>query len=148
MPICVHRRAPALALIALSVLATQVRAAEEHAGQTPDKVIVQSGTAGVPVEGRTPPLQLTDDQRARICEVLLTRTEVDLALKEHAKSKDFEAKKDEALPKDLKAEAFPQPLLSEIPATKQYTYVKFKGQVLIVNPMTDKIVDMFSATKS
>jgi hypothetical protein len=27
---------------------------------------------------------------------------------------------------------------------KRYTYIKFKHQVLIVNPMTRKIVDMFS----
>jgi hypothetical protein len=149
MPICVHRRARVAAVIALSLLATQALAADNRAGRTPDKVIVQSGTAGVPVEGKTPPLQLSDDQRARIREVLLTRhTEIDLALKEHAKSKDFEAKIDEAVPKDLKGEAFPQPLLSEIPTIRQYTYLKFKGQVLIVNPMTDKIVDMFPETKS
>jgi len=29
------------------------------------------------------------------------------------------------------------------PALKQYTYLKFKGQVLIINPMTGKIVDIF-----
>ena len=33
-----------------------------------------------------------------------------------------------------------------MPALKRYTYLKLKGQVLIVNPMTGKIVDMFSET--
>jgi hypothetical protein len=30
-----------------------------------------------------------------------------------------------------------------MPALKRYTYLKLKGQVLIINPMSGKIVDMF-----
>jgi hypothetical protein len=30
-----------------------------------------------------------------------------------------------------------------VPALKRYTYLKFKRQVLIVDPMSRKIVDMF-----
>jgi len=33
-----------------------------------------------------------------------------------------------------------------MPKLEQYTYLKLKGQVLIVNPMTSKIVEMFPAT--
>src|SRR5262249_51626133 len=38
----------------------------------------------------------------------------------------------------------PQPLIYRMQPLKRYTYIKFKHQVLIVNPMTRKIVDMFS----
>ena len=137
------------AVIALFALGTAAQAAGENAGHRPDKTIVQSVGPGVPVEGKTPPLQLTDDQRARIREVLKAKdTEVDLALKTHAKSKDFAPTVGEAIPKDFKGQAFPLPIISEIPATKQYIYVKFKGQVLVVNPMTKKIVDMFPEAKT
>jgi hypothetical protein len=37
----------------------------------------------------------------------------------------------------------PQPLVDEMQPLRRYAYVKFKHQVLIVNPMTRKIVDMF-----
>jgi hypothetical protein len=30
-----------------------------------------------------------------------------------------------------------------MPELKQYTYLKFKNQVLIINPMTRTIVEMF-----
>src|SRR5262249_17685724 len=36
----------------------------------------------------------------------------------------------------------PRPLVNEMQPLKRYTYVKFKHQVLLVNPMTRKIVDM------
>ena len=48
------------------------------------------------------------------------------------------------LPKALKAHPLPRPLVYKLPVLKQYEYVKFKDQVLIVNPMTKEIVDVFS----
>jgi hypothetical protein len=49
----------------------------------------------------------------------------------------------QASPSDLKLHPLPQPLIYEMLPLKRYTYLKFKHQVLIVNPMTRKIVDMF-----
>jgi hypothetical protein len=46
----------------------------------------------------------------------------------------------------LKPHALPPPLIYEIPKLKRYSYLKFKGKVLLVNPMSRKIVDMFSET--
>jgi hypothetical protein len=34
-------------------------------------------------------------------------------------------------------------VLAEMPVLKRYTYLKFKQQLLIVDPMSRKIVDMF-----
>ena len=59
----------------------------------------------------------------------------------------FEPKVGETIPKGLEGEAFTQPLISEIPETKRFTYLKFKDQVLIVDPVNRKIVDMFPETK-
>jgi hypothetical protein len=50
------------------------------------------------------------------------------------------------IPSGLKAHALPPPLIYEMPVLKRYTYLKFKGQVLIVNPMSSQIADMFPET--
>jgi hypothetical protein len=44
----------------------------------------------------------------------------------------------------VKAHPLPRPLIDQLPELKQYTYVKFKDQILVINPMTQKIVDLFS----
>ena len=149
-----------LAPAAMIALTATIMAAAAADNQTPDqqahasgKVIIQSVpprvAAGVPVNPATPPLNLSDRQRARIAEVLLTKhTGVSLELKANAAAKSFEPKLDETIPTGLDGEAFPQPLITEIPATKRFTYLKLKDQILIVDPMTRKIVDMFPETKS
>jgi hypothetical protein len=139
------------AVIALAAIATVARAADDQAqgGRDPAKVIVQSGApSGVPVDVAAPPLHLSDAQRTRIREVLNTKhTDVSLEVKENQGAKSFEPRIGETIPKSLKGEAFPQPLISEIPETKRFTYLKFKDQVLIVDPLNRKIVDMFPETK-
>jgi hypothetical protein len=146
-------RSSLFATVAIALLATASvsRAADDQAQdkQNPAKVIVQSGTSsGVPVEGAAPQLHLSDAQRSRIRDVLASKhTDVSLELKENASAKSFEPKIDATLPKGLKGEAFPQPLISEIPETKRFTYLKFKDQVLIVDPINRKIVDVFPETK-
>jgi hypothetical protein len=146
-----HASAGKLVVAALVALTAPVMAAAAADNQTPDqeahasgKVIIQSKGAGVPVSGTVSALNLSDAQRQRIVEVLSTKdTDVDLNLKEHKDSKSFEAKIDEKLPKDFKGQAFPLPLITEMPAIRQYEYLKFKGDVLVVNPLTGKIVDKF-----
>jgi hypothetical protein len=137
--------------IALLAMVSASHAAEDQAqgSRDPAKVIVQSGTSsGVPVDAAAPPLHLSDPQRARIREVLNTKhPDVSLEVKENEGAKSFEPKVGETIPKGLDGEAFPQPLISEIPETKRFTYLKFKDQVLIVDPVNRKIVDMFPETK-
>jgi hypothetical protein len=38
----------------------------------------------------------------------------------------------------------PRPLVYEIPALKQYYYVRLPDTVMIVDPMTNKIVDLMT----
>jgi hypothetical protein len=37
-------------------------------------------------------------------------------------------------------------VLADMPALKNYSYLKFKQQVLIIDPMSRKIIDMFPET--
>ena len=47
------------------------------------------------------------------------------------------------IPTALKPHSLPPPLTYQMPELKRYAYLKFKHQVLIVNPMTHQIVAMF-----
>ena len=47
------------------------------------------------------------------------------------------------IPTALKPHSLPPPLTYQMPELKRYAYLKFKHQVLIVNPMTRQIVAMF-----
>jgi len=47
------------------------------------------------------------------------------------------------IPAGLHPHTLPPPLLADMPVLKRYTYLKFKQQVLIIDPMSRKIVDMF-----
>jgi hypothetical protein len=111
----------------------------------PSKQVIQSVPPGVPVSSPTQPLKLTDAQRARIQQVLASQdTEVSFGLKETKDANSFQPKVDAKLPKGVKAEAFPQQLNTETPQVRNFGYVKFKDDILIVDLMTNKIVDMFT----
>ena len=106
--------------------------------------IVQSMPPDIPVSGNPAPIKLTDEQRAQIGSVLATKdTEVSLALKANKSASSFQPQIGATIPPSLKPQAFPSDLTAEVPATQPYTYLKFKGQVLIVEPMSRKIVDLF-----
>ena len=110
----------------------------------PGDVVLSTPGGAVSQTSSPPPLQLTDAQRAKIKQVLSGKdSEVSFLLKTTKTAKSFDAKVGEKLPSGLKEHALPQPLISEMPDLKRYAYLKFKQQVLIVNPMTHKIVDMF-----
>lgn len=94
---------------------------------------------------KPPPLRLSDDQRAKIQQVLKgENTEVQLSLKSNKPSQGFQPSVGAKIPAGLHPHTLPSPLLAEMPALKRYTYLKFKQQVLIVDPMSRKIVDMFA----
>jgi hypothetical protein len=132
-------------LLELVFLASPVSAAGANSAekQATSDVTLTTGR-GALVAPVTPPLHLSDAQRTRIANVLKKQdTETEFKLKKAKSAKSFEPKIDGKLPKGLKGQAFPRPLITEMPPIRQYTYLKLKGQVLIVNPMTRKIVDMF-----
>jgi hypothetical protein len=121
-----------------------VAAAAENGGQASSGAVVQSIPPPVSQNPSIPPLNLTDAQRAKIRQALSSRhTEVSFALKSAKPSKDFEPSVGAKIPSGLKPLALPRPLIYEMPLLRRYAYLKFKHEVLIVNPMTRKIVDMF-----
>ena len=95
-----------------------------------------------------PKLNLTNMQREQIRETVLTEhNEVEFRLKATKPAKDFTPAVGATLPKGVKAQSLPTPVLSQIPELRDYMYVKMKDRVLIVNGMTNKIVDMFPETQ-
>ena len=73
-------------------------------------------------------------------------TKVSFALKQAKSAQNFEPSVGAKVPGALKLHPLPRPLVHEIQPLNPYTYVKFKHQVLIVNPMTRTIVGMFPET--
>ena len=95
-----------------------------------------------------PKLNLTNQQREHIRKTVLTEhNEVEFRLAATKSAKNFNPAVGAPLPKGVKAQSLPTPVLSQIPELRDYMYVKMKDQVLIVNGMTNKIVDMFSETQ-
>jgi hypothetical protein len=95
-----------------------------------------------------PNLMLTNIQREQIRKTVLTEhNEIEFRLKSTKPAKDFIPAVGAALPKGVKAQSLPTPVLWQLPQLRDYMYVKMKDQVLIVNGMTNKIVDMFSETQ-
>ncbi|MGH6790192.1 MAG: hypothetical protein ACRECC_11000 [Pseudolabrys sp.] len=91
-----------------------------------------------------PALHLTDADRQKIRAAVAGKdTEVTFQLKATKPHKDFQPKVGEKIPPHLPAHALPSELTQQLPMLADYKYMKVKKQLLIVNPMTGKIVDMF-----
>jgi len=91
-----------------------------------------------------PALHLSDDQRAKVRQALSgVNSEVEFQQKSTKPAQGFAPAVGQKIPKGLHPHALPTPLTKEVPALKRYTYLKFKQQVLIINPMSRKIVDVF-----
>jgi hypothetical protein len=136
---CAAKLVSVAAMIALTTLVS-VAAAQDRSG-----AVVQSIPPPVSQNPAVPPLHLSEAQRARIRQALSQEnSEVSFELKESKPSENFEPSVGAAVPKSLKPHPLPPPLIYEMPLLKRYTYLKFKHQVLIVNPMNRKIVEMFA----
>jgi len=130
------------ALCAAGFAAPAMAAGNGNASQP--GAVIQSVPPPVAQNPSPPPLQLSDQQKAKIKQVLAGKnTEVTFSLKTTKPAQSFNPTIGAKIPTSLKAHALPPPLNQEMPTLKEYTYLKFKGQVLIINPMTGKIVDMF-----
>jgi hypothetical protein len=81
-----------------------------------------------------PPLQLSDQQRRKIQDALVTA---------HSAQKTpdkFEAKVGEKVPTKLKLDAMPAPLINQEPVLKQYDFVKLDNDLLVVDPTDSTVV--------
>ena len=81
-----------------------------------------------------PPLQLSDEQRRKIQDALVTA---------HSAQKTpdkFEAKVGEKIPTNLKLDVMPQSLTDQERTLKQYDFVKLENDLLVVDPMETTVV--------
>jgi hypothetical protein len=114
-------------------------AAEQGTG-----AVVQSIPPPISQKPSLPPLHLSDAERAKVRKAVDAEdTEVTFALKTTKSAAGFNPSVGATLPSQLKFYALPQPLIYEMPALKHYAYLRLKHEVLIINPMNRKIVDMF-----
>ena len=81
-----------------------------------------------------PPLELSDEQRLKIQEALVTAHSAQKA------PDNFEAKVGEKIPTKIKLDAMPAPLINQEPVLKQYDFVKLENDLLVVDPMDSTIV--------
>jgi hypothetical protein len=131
-------------LTATSVLApTSASAADNTRG-----AVEQSGGNVVPQNPSPPQLHLNAAQRERIRQALLSKdTEVEFKLKTTKSAKDFNPKIGAKLPTGVKPDGLPSELTQQIPQLADYGYAKMKDQILLVNAMTGKIVDIIPETQ-
>src|SRR5215469_18819827 len=110
--------------------------------------VEQSGGNTVTQNPSLPQLHLTDAQREQIRQTLLTKhTEVEFRLKTTKPAKDFTPKIGSKLPNGVKPDGLPSELTQAIPQLADYGYSKMKDQILLVNEMTGKIVDIIPETQ-
>ena len=122
-------------------------AAGNNASNSRGAVELTDGTK-VSQKPSLPKLNLTNTQREQIRKgVLDQNTEVEFKLKTTKPAKDFTPQVGAKLPKGVTGHSLPPAVLAELPQLRDYKYVTMKDQVLIVDAMTKKIVDMFSETQ-
>jgi hypothetical protein len=138
-------RSPTIvATLAIMLAGTALSQAQQN---VQGAVELSNGTK-VPQNPSLPKLNLTNMQREQIRKSVLTEhNEIEFRLAATKAAKDFTPAVDAKIPKGVKAQSLPTPVLSEMPELRDYMYVKMKDQVLIVNGMTNKIVDVFSETQ-
>ena len=91
-----------------------------------------------------PPLHLTADDQAQIRAALAGKqTQVEFKLKGTKKLKSFTPAVGVKTPTGFPAHALPVELTQKLPQLADYKYAKFNGDLLIINPMTHKIVSKF-----
>ncbi len=132
------------ALLAASAAAPGVALAADNTRGA----VEQSGSNLVPQNPSPAELHLSAAQREQIRQTLLTKhTEVEFKLKTTKPAKDFDPKIGAKLPKGIKPGGLPSDLTQQIPELADYGYTKMKDQILLVNAMTGKIVDIIPETQ-
>ena len=110
--------------------------------------VEQSGVAKVPQNPQLPKLNLSEAQRQKIRQVLLSKnSQIEFHLKTTKKAKDFTPTVGAKLPKGIKPDGIPSELSQQIPQLADYGYAKMKDQILLVNAMTGKIAEIIPETR-
>ena len=86
-----------------------------------------------------PKLELTAAQRDQIRQAVAAEQTEMGSLKEK-----FEPQIGAKVPSDLQAHPLPKPLVEQIPQLERYTYAKFKGHLLLINPMQHQVAEVIA----
>jgi hypothetical protein len=140
----------ATALIVLTATAQQ----PDKGGKGPLNPTADSGTGAIgdppkkDDEAGQVALHLTDAQRQKI-RAAVADDKTDITFKDDAtkEDKDFTPSLGATIPAKLPMQVIPSSLAKELPMLGNFGYIKMKGQVLIVNPRSKKIVDVFPVTE-
>jgi len=128
-----------MALACLGWAATAAAQTDANQG-----AVVQTIPPPVSQKVSPPPLHLSDAQRNQIQQALRSEnSEVTFGTKTTKPTESFNPTVGAKISASLKPHTLPPPVTSQMPELKRYTYLKFKHQVLIINPMTRIIVDIF-----
>jgi len=127
-------------------------AAPQGSNQHP-AAVMQSTTNGtatpVPQNVKPPALHLTDQDRQKIRDALTKQNDqIALTKKSTQAEKDFKPQIGAKVPAGFakKGDALPQELVRQIPVLKEYSYLVYNNRILIVDPMSKKVVDQFPAS--
>jgi hypothetical protein len=138
------RASTIIAVVAIILASSATSPAQSNA----QGAVELSNGIEVPQNQSLPKLNFTNVQRESIRKAVLTEhNEVEFRLKATKPAKDFTPAVGATIPKGVKAQSLPTAVLSQMPELRDYMYVKMKDQVLIVNGMTNKIVDIFPQTQ-
>jgi|SRR4051812_1369352 hypothetical protein len=109
--------------------------------------VEQTGGNKVPQNPSLPKLDLSDAQRQKIRQVLLSKnSQIEFHLKTTKKAKDFTPTVGAKLPTGVKPDGIPSELSQQMPQLADYGYAKMKNQILIVNALTGKIAEIIPET--
>lgn len=131
----------------VALAAITVPAAALAAAPGPAAVELSGGTR-VAQHPSLPKIHLENAQREQIRRAVLTEpTEIEFRLNSTKAAKSFTPAAGAALPKGLVPNSLPPAVLAKLPRLRDYGYVKMKGQILIVNALTRRIVNVFPETR-
>jgi hypothetical protein len=143
----VMKRIGTVGLIAIPIVILGGTALAEGTGEQQPGAVIQSVGPAVASNPQVQPLDLNDQQRQDVKKAVAGEDiEVTFQLKDTKSAETFEPTVGAKVPAALKLHPLPRPLIYSIPVLKQYTYIKLKHAVVIVDPMTRKIADVFPGT--
>ena len=120
-------------ILILAALAGLVFAGTPAAAQSP----APSNTVAGRIAPK-PPLKLTDAQKQRVAQAINGKDTLDKLPEGFTPAIGAKMPIQSKLPEH----PLPRPLVSEIPALKNYYYVQLDDKVLIVDPMTKTVVEI------
>jgi hypothetical protein len=133
------------------LIAPGMAAAAPQGNNQHPAAVMQSNTTGsaTSVPQAVKSLKLTDQDRQKIRDAVTKKNDqTTLSKKATQAEKDFKPAVGAKVPSGFakKSDALPQDLVRQLPVLKEYSYLVYNNQIMIVDPMSKKVVDLFPAS--